>query len=90
MRAKICCIYDCKSESYGRPFFSDATGAAIRSFSDEANSTSKESTIANHPGDYTLFEIGTYDHQSGVIEVYEAKKSLGCALDFVRSELKAV
>lgn len=90
MIAKICCIYDSKSESYGRPFFADATGAAIRSFADEANSTSKESSIALHPGDYTLFEIGTYNHTDGMIIVYEAKKSLGCALDFVRSELKAV
>lgn len=87
---KIFVVYDSKSESYGQPFFQQATGAAIRGFSDEANGKRAESAIAAHPEDYTLFEIGSYDHSDGTMKLLDAKVSRGCAIDYVRSELKAV
>lgn len=90
MVVKMFVIYDSKSESYGQPFYQQATGAAIRGFSDEANGKRADSAIAAHPEDYTLFEIGTYNHSTGLIEILDAKISRGCAIDFVRAELKAV
>ena len=87
---KIFSVYDSKGEAWGRPFFVQATGAAIRSFSDEVNSDNRESALVNHPEDFTLFEFGTFDEASGALAVYEAKKSLGCGIDFVRPKMKAV
>ena len=40
--------------------------------------------MGTHPSDYTLFEIGEFDTDSGRIKEYEAKKSLGVALDYVK------
>lgn len=90
MIVKMFVVYDSKSESYGQPFFAQATGSAIRAFSDDANARGEKSMVSSHPEDFTLFEIGTYNHTDGTIGIYEAKKSLGCAIDFVRCEMKAV
>jgi len=84
MQSRILVVYDSKAEAYGRPFVVRSTGEGIRSFGDEINSGRDESQLSSHPEDFTLFEIGTWDDASGVIELYEAKKSLGVGLDFKR------
>lgn len=90
MILKVFTILDVKGEAYSRPFFDQATGSAVRSFIDEVNSTNANSAVAAHPEDYTLFEIAEFDQVSAQLTVYEAKKSLGCGVDFKRSNLKAV
>lgn len=82
---KMFSVYDSKTEAYMRPFFADATGSAIRSFSDEVNSQNKDSLVASHPEDFTLFELGHFNDGNADLEVYPAKKSLGNGLDFKRS-----
>ena len=84
MKHKMFVVYDSKVEGYTQPFTAPATGAAIRNFADEANGRREGSPVKEHPGDFTLFEIGTYDDQAGVCEMYEAKKSLGTGLDYLR------
>lgn len=90
MKLKIISVYDSKAEAYGQPFYVKATGEAIRSFSDEANSTDKNSAIGQHPEDYTLFELGTVDLFTGEFDTYEFKRALGCGIDFVRSKMNVV
>lgn len=87
---KVCSVYDSKAEAYMRPFFAEATGQAIRSFSDEVNSAREDAVLSAHPEDFTLFELGTFDPLTGALLPYEAKKSLGCGIDFTRSKMKAV
>lgn len=87
---KVFVVKDAKVEAYGTPFVAQATGAAIRSFSDEVNRTDGESQVAKHPEDFTLFEIGEYDDQTGTMRLYEAKKALGCGIDFLRVAQPAV
>lgn len=83
---KVCVVYDSVSEAYMRPFFAPATGAAIRSFTDEVNSGNADSIVAMHPADYTLFELGEWDDEKGVIHLYETKKRLVHGLDVKRSD----
>lgn len=90
MILKVFTIFDAKGLAYSRPFFEGATGSAVRSFIDEVNSTNANSALAAHPEDYTLFEIAEFDQVSAKLMVYEAKKSLGCGVDFKRSNLKEV
>lgn len=80
MRFKVFSVYDSKMEEFGVPMFLRSRGECIRAFSDVIGSS--ESPISKHPGDYTLFEIGDYDATTGAITMYEAKISLGLALDF--------
>ena len=62
---KIYAVYDSKGESYTPPFFDHAEGRAIRTFADCCNDTSHQ--FGKHPEDYTLFDLGQYDDNTGTI-----------------------
>lgn len=82
MITKLFSVYDSKSEAYMQPFHAPSKGAAIRSFSDCLSDPSHP--FAKHPGDYSLFELGSYDDSTASFSILEAKLSLGCGLDFKR------
>jgi hypothetical protein len=77
-------VLDTKSESFSPPMVNRTKGEAIRSFSDEVNNPN--SMLYKHPEDYVLFEIGTWDNQSGVIEAHQAPISCGTAIEFKDAE----
>ena len=58
-------IQDSKAEAYMRPFFANARGIAIREFTNLVND--KNHPVGQHPMDYTLFQIGTWDEDDGVL-----------------------
>lgn len=60
----IVAIFDNKSSAYGRPFFVQHLAQAIRSFSDEINRP-QGGEIANHPDDFGLFALGSFDESNG-------------------------
>lgn len=64
----ICAVKDLAIQAYGMPFYVHTKGEAIRSFSDEVNRTDGKSAVAQHPEDYELYELGTYDEATGTIE----------------------
>lgn len=51
-------IRDEKVGAFLQPFFAPAIGSAIRSFLDACTG---DTPMAKHPGDYTLYRIGSYD-----------------------------
>lgn len=79
MTLKVFTVFDSKISAYAQPFFMQTTGAAIRAWTETVNS--KDTQFFKHPGDFTLFEIATYDDQSGKIESYETYINLGTALE---------
>lgn len=83
MKIKVFSIYDCKSQCYSRPFFSQAVGSAIRAFEDAVNQ--KGSDISRHPEDFTLFEIAEFDDATAVITPLKAHQNLGVGIEFKRS-----
>lgn len=82
---KVFVVHDSKAEAYGMPMFMDSTGVAMRSFTDEVNRTDGQSMVAQHPEDFTLFEIGQYDEQKGEWYPNEIKKSLCVGVDVKRN-----
>jgi hypothetical protein len=83
MIINIYAIYDLKAEAYGRPFFLEADGLAIRSFAEATLNPQTE--ISKYPEDFRLFKMGTYDDSNGniksmipkvLVTAVEAKKSL--------------
>lgn len=76
---KLYVVYDSKSETYTNPTVNPARGQAIRSFSDAVNGG--QGVIADHPADFTLFEIGEYDNQTGTVVIYDAKVTVANGLD---------
>lgn len=88
MKLKLFVVYDSKTESYGVPFFRDFTANALREWAEVAsNKSDKQNQIAKFPADFTLFEIGSYDQQSGEVSLYEVKYSLGLAVEHVKDNL---
>lgn len=80
MKLIMVAIHDSKSESFGRPLFVRAYGEAERSFSEVVNDG--KSDYAKHPGDFTLFEIGSYEDNTGVVTPV-TPRSLGAAVTFI-------
>lgn len=60
---KAYAIHDSKIGAFTAPFFVRNEGLAIRSF--ERAAMNPEQTMHTHPADFTLFEIGWYDEQTG-------------------------
>jgi len=65
MILRVFSVYDSKSESYDMPFYTRMSGDGIRMFSDAVKSP--KSRFNAHPGDYTLFEIGIFDDNKGLL-----------------------
>lgn len=82
MLLKIFAIYDSKSELFEHPFYDNTLGSAMRRFMDLI--ADKNSYISQHPGDFTLFELGTFDNCSGRFEALKTPVSRGLAIEFVR------
>jgi len=73
-------LYDSAAEGYMRPFFSPSRGEAIRSFGDLVKDQTHP--VGQHPEDYTLFELATFNPQTGQLTVERAPVSLGNGVDF--------
>ena len=72
-------MYDSKSETYSPPTMHPARGQAVRSFADAVNQ--EQGVIAQHPQDFTLFELGEFDQSTGEILLADAKVSVVNGLD---------
>jgi hypothetical protein len=70
MKYQIVTVRDRTADVFGQPFFVARIGQAIRSFSDEVNSTSSDSAIAKHPEDFDLYELGTFDDETASFETF--------------------
>lgn len=62
---KLFAVRDVKSDSFTAPFSVVTRGIALRAFSDAC--ADERSDFAKYPEDYTLYEIGSYDPNSGMV-----------------------
>lgn len=79
MKKKVFTVYDSKAEAYLQPFFMNSIGEAVRGFGDA--SEDPKTQFYAHPADFTLFLIGEYDEQNGILINNDANTSLGSALE---------
>lgn len=77
MRLKIFAVYDSKLAAYFHPFYCPHEAIAKRSFSATANDP--QSQIHAHPADFTLFELGEWDDDTGKFLNHENPINLGLA-----------
>ncbi len=80
MKHHLFTIYDEKAEVFLPPFFVPTVGIAVRAFSDTINSDTHQ--FGKHPSDYTLFQLGSFDDASALLD-HQSKKSLGNGVEFV-------
>lgn len=79
-------IYDSGAEYYMPPFAVANKGIALREFSDACNN--KETFLAKHPGDYTLFLLGVFDDSKGEFKLEKTPVRIGTAIEFVKSSVR--
>ena len=74
MRLNAYAIYDVKAAMYQRPFFAVRDGEATRAFVDAV--ATKDHPLGQHPEDYTLFRIGAFNDESGLLEASPAERMM--------------
>lgn len=69
MQICVVAVYDNAAGAFGRPFFVNSKGLAIRSFSDEVNRASDDNQLYMHPDDFVLHLIAMWDDDTGTFSV---------------------
>lgn len=83
---RLFCLHDSAIQSFLRPFWSDHKGNAIRSFQQLVNDKSNpDNMVANHPDQFTLFELGTFNPETGEIQTC-IPQSLGNGVEFIKKD----
>lgn len=85
MKLKIFAVYDSKVAAYMQPFFMRTTGEALRAWGTTAADTSTQ--FNKYPGDFSLFEIGSFNEETGEVKALPARINLGTALEHQTTSL---
>lgn len=81
MKIQIFTVYDEKAKAYLPPFFMNQEGQARRTFGDCINSD--KHNFGQHPSDYTLFCLGTFEDDDATHQLKSAPQSLGNGVEFI-------
>lgn len=84
MRLVIFTVYDSCAELFGQPFFTNTVGAAERIIGEAVNEAGH--SFNKHPGDYTLFELGTYESDTGAIITLPAAINRGLLITYKKEQ----
>ena len=74
MKLNIYAIRDRATDQFGNPMFMVANGQAIRSFADEVNREDATNQLYQHPEDFDLYELGSYDTDTGAFDTHTPKQ----------------
>lgn len=83
MKHKVFSIFDSKIGSYMPPFCNRSKGEAIRNVMTALQD--KKSAIGMYPSDFTLFELGEFDDESGLMIPHSSPNSIGVLVEFLAS-----
>lgn len=61
----VLAVKDLASRLFGQPVFVPAVGAGLRSFIDEVNRADAENPMYQHPEDFELWELASFDDEAG-------------------------
>lgn len=81
MRHIICAVRDRQLDAFMRPFAAQSRGQAIRSFGDETNRNGSD--LHAHPEDYELYELGTFDDDTGALTPHAKPASIAIATNLI-------
>lgn len=70
----VMCARDIKVGCFARPFFVSTVAQAVRSFQDEARRKAPDNQLSQHPEDFELFELGTWDEDTAKFDQLPAPK----------------
>lgn len=65
MQLHVMSVFDGKVGAFGTPMFTMSIGASERGFSDEVNRSDPNNTLFNHPEDFILYHLGSWNDDDG-------------------------
>lgn len=83
MILQVVALRDIRVDVFLPPFVVQLVGQAIRSFGDECSGAKKESAVAQHPDDFELMHLGSYDDTDGSFQLFPKPKQVAFGKDFV-------
>lgn len=83
MLYRVFAVLDKKAMSYNRPFYLPSVGLAQRSFQDEVNRVAEDNVMNRYPDDFSLYQLGTWDDESGRFEQFDVPMLVAHAHDVV-------
>lgn len=86
MKYRLCSVYDAKAKAFIAPFVMHRPEMAVRAFTACVNDESH--MFHKHAEDYTLFELGEFNDETGMVS-QEAQPELLCSALSVKEELQA-
>ncbi len=84
MKHEMFSVFDVKAQAYLPPFVLPSEGMAVRIFGDCVNSSDHQ--FGKHPGDYTLFRIGSFDDSVCVVSCTPSALKVVNGLEVVISD----
>lgn len=87
MTEEIFAIFDSAAGAFLTPWTAQTIEVALRRF--RAALAQEESDFSRFPEDYTLFHVGTFDKESGLISAVAPPHSLGVAVTFMERRTQA-
>lgn len=81
MKRLMFSVYDSKAEAYLPPFVANTEAVAIRMVA--ASTLDPNSDMHRFGADYTLFHIGEWDEDAGLVALNDAHINLGTALSIM-------
>lgn len=81
MTMKLYAVRDVKADAFGAPMSIATKGLALRSFSDACLQPNSE--LGRYPEDYMLYELGSYEPNSGKIDANALPVFLASATDVI-------
>lgn len=81
MKYKTFAVFDSKAGVFSHQWNSHNAATAVRRFAEDVNN--EQHPVAKHPEDFTLFEIGEYDEEKGLMTSLATPHSLGLASEHV-------
>ena len=67
-------VRDAVGDTFNTPFAQRNVNEALRGFTIQVNQVEAGNLLNTHPQDYSLYEVGSYDHRTGVISAYDIPK----------------
>lgn len=77
-------VRDAAINAFMRPFVVQAVGQAVRSFGDELTRSGADATMSAHPDDYELFELGSFEEDTGRLVPLPEPRSISRGKDFLK------
>lgn len=80
MKLQVMCVYDSKARAFLLPFYCSQVAVGVRSFVEAANTETHQ--MCQHPEDFTLFHLGTFDDDNATFDFLHPSVNLGLAAQY--------